>query len=58
MTRAKTKRWWVESIAALGMISAFVFWQGKNWEDGTEVKTAVVIAVAEGLRSFRRELGD
>lgn len=57
MRRAKTGRWWVESIAALAVIGGYVFWQGKNWEDMTEAKTAMVVVLVEGFRSFRRDLG-
>lgn len=55
--RAKTTRWWIESIAALSVMAGFIFWQGKNWEDLSEVKAAVMYAIIEGARSFRRELG-
>lgn len=54
--RAKSTRWWLESVGALGLMAAFLFWQGSNWEDLSEVKAAAMFAVLEGLRSFRREV--
>lgn len=51
MTRAKTKRWWVESLGFLALCGGFLLWQGKHWDDLSEVKAIAVMAMGEVIRS-------
>lgn len=49
--RAKTTRWWVESLCFLAMCGGFLLWQGKHWNDLSEVKAIAVMALSEVIRS-------
>lgn len=56
MTRAKSKRWWVESLGFLALCGGFLLWQGKSWDDLSEVKAIAVMAMGEVIRSrFQNE---
>lgn len=50
-TRARSTKWWLESLGFLAICGAFILWQGKSWLDLTEVKAIAVMAVGEFIRS-------